>query len=494
MPEIDPAEMLANAERYENLDGEPWNGLFVRSQVQVTFDSPEATGHRMTPFEVAEAFGKAALAKIVENGSFAIVRSSDEPAQTLKHQRTTLGLTIKEVARESGIPEHAVIAAETQGTLNPVRTVERLAQQLGLEEHRVGLGQELAGAGELGARLRQRLSGRQRKSSRREPAQQNEFRTVLNAATVARLAEAAWVIARQAEIEQLLPIEARGEPRPKPRTEPMFSGLPWKQGYELAQRTRDLFGIDREKPIPSLRSLLDEQNGIPLLSIMMSENIAGATLANGRYRGIAVNTAGLNENVWIRRTTAAHELCHFLWDSDENLDRLRVDTYDDVLEKGFNSPRLDRIEQRANAFAVEFLAPRQGILHQVRSLATRADALALISQNYGVSISTAGHHLDNSNHGNAALYSEARISIQPDHEWMAAEDFGLDYFPMPSCPEARRGRFAQLVARAVDMRRATPDSGALLLGVSLEEFNGGLEGLLQLSWTNSDRQQDGVQG
>ena len=481
MPEIDPAEMLANAKNYEDLDGEPWNGLFVRSQVQVTFDSPEATGHRMTPFEVAEAFGKTALAKIVENGSFSIVRSPNEPARTLKQQRMTLGLTIKDVARESGIPEQAVIAAETQGALNPVRTVERLAQQLGLEEHRVGLGQELAGAGELGARLRT-LSGRQRRSSKRELAPQNDVRIVLNARTVAKLAEAAWVIAREAEIEQLLPIEAKGEPRLRPRPEPVFPGPPWKQAYELAQRTRDLFGLDPETPIPSLRSLLDEQNGIPLLSIPMSEQIAGATLANGRHRGIVVNAAGLNENVWIRRTTAAHELCHFLWDSDEHLDRLRVDAYDDILEKGFSSPRLDRFEQRANAFAVEFLAPRRGILRQVRSLGTRAEALELISKKYGVSISSAGHHLDNSNHGNAALYGEVRVSIQPDHEWVAAENFGLDYFPMPSCPDARRGRFAQLVAHAVEKRLVTPESGALLLGVSLEEFDKGLEGLLQLRW------------
>ena len=464
----------------------------VRSQVQVTFNSPEATGHRMTPFEVAEAFGKAALAKIVENGGFPIVRSPDEPARTLKHQRTTLGLTIKEVASESGVPEQAVVSAETQGKLNPVRTVERLAQQLGLEEHRIGLGQELAGAGELGARLRQRLD-RQGKSARRKPDQQNEFRTVLNATTVARLAEAAWVIARQAEIGEMLPIEARKAPRPRPRTEPMFPRPAWMQGYELAQRTRDLFRLDHEKPIPSLRSLLDEQNSIPLLSISMSENIAGATLANGRHRGIVVNTAGLNENVWVRRTTAAHELCHFLWDSDENLDRLRVNTYDDVLERGFQSPRLDRIEQRANAFAVEFLAPRQGILRQARSFATRVEALEQISQNYGISVSAASYHLDNSNHGNAALYGEARLSVQPNDEWRAAEDFGLDFFPMRSCPNARRGRFAQLVARAVDIGRLTPDSGALLLGVPLEEFKGGLEGLLQLTWHEGDQPQGKVQ-
>jgi Zn-dependent peptidase ImmA (M78 family)/transcriptional regulator with XRE-family HTH domain len=479
MAEIDPVEMVANAGKYQDLDGEPWNGLFVRSQVQVTFDSPQATGHRMTPFEVAGVFGKAALAKIVEDGGFPIVRSPDEPARTLKRQRNTLGLTVEEVARESGIPKPAVVAAETEGTLNPVRTLERLAQQLGLDEHRIGLGQELGGASELGARLKRRLD-RPSKSSRRRPDRQGETRTALTPVTVLRLVEAAWVIARQAKLEELLPIEVGGGPRAKPRTEPLFPGPAWKQGYELARRTRDLFGLDSEEPVSSLRSLLDERNGIPLLALLMNQNVAGATLANGRHRGIVVNTAGLNENVWVRRTTAAHELCHFLWDSDENLDRLRVDTYDDVLEGGLSSPRLDRVEQRANAFAVEFLAPQRGILRLVKSAVTREEALSLISRSYGISVSAASYHLDNSNHGNAALYGEAHLSIQPSDEWWAAEDFGLDFFPMRSCPNARRGRFAQLVARAVDAGRLTPDSGALLLAVPLEEFKKGLEWLLQL--------------
>ncbi|MBV9859321.1 MAG: ImmA/IrrE family metallo-endopeptidase [Alphaproteobacteria bacterium] len=439
----------------------------------------------MTPFEVAEAFGTASLAKIVEDGGLSIVRSPDEPARTLKAQRNTLGLTVEEVARECGIPKPAVVAAETAGKLNPVRTLERLAQQVGLNEHRIGLGQELGDARELGARLKRRLSRPGRSSTRRRDPQ-DEAGAALTPITVLRLAEAAWVIARQAELEELLPIELRVEPMAKPRTEPLFPGAAWRQGYELAGRARDLFGLDGEEPIPSLRSLLDERNGIPLLALLMNENVAGATLANGRHRGIVVNSSGLNENVWIRRTTAAHELCHFLWDLDENLDRLRVDTYEDVLAVASRSSSsgVDRIEQRANAFAVEFLAPRRGIVRLVQSAVTREEALSLISQNYGISISAASNHLDNSNHGNPKLYGEAHLSIQPSDEWRASEDFGLDFFPMRSCPYARRGRFAQLAARAVGAGRLTADSGALLLAVPIEEFQKGFDGLreLDLRW------------
>lgn len=467
MPEIDPAEMAANAGEYQDLDGEPWNGLFVRSQVQVTFDSPQATGHRMTPFEVAKIFGKVALRKIVEDGGFPIVRSPDEPAQTFRRQRNLLGLTIRQVALASGIPENAVIAAETSGKLNPVRSLERLAQQLGLDEHRIGLEQDLGGASALGTRLK------------RSMGRNDTFSVALTPSTVLRLAEAAWVIAKQAAFEELEPLKAGSELRVRPQAEPLWPGPAWKQGYELAQRTRELFGLDNEEPVPSLRSLLDERNGIPLLAIEMGQKVAGATLANSRHRGIVVNTVGLNKNVWMRRTAAAHELCHFLWDSDENLDRLRVDSYD-LLQRGFHPNVADPIEQRANAFAVEFLAPRRGVLGLVKAVKTREDALSLISQHYGISVSAAGYHLDNANHGNQALYGEAHISVQPSDEWQAAENFGLDFFPMPSSPYARRGRFAQLVAREVDAGRLTPDSGALLLAVSLEEFKNGIAGLLQL--------------
>ncbi len=467
MPEIDPAAMAANAARYQDLDGEPWNGLFVRSQVQVTFDSPQATGHRMTPFEVAHAYGKEALAKIVEDGGFPIVRSTGEPAHTLKRQRKTLGLTIAQVAKESGMPEAAVIAGETAGMLNPVRDLERLAQQLGLDERRIGLELETGGAGELGTRLKRCMHPKDKSS------------IALSPPTVLKLAEAAWVIARQAEFETLSSPGLSSEPATRPPAEPLFPGPAWKQGYDLAHRTRDLFGLDSEAPVPSVRSLLSEQNAIPLLTLEMGTNVAGATLANGRDRGIVVNAAGPNQNVWVRRTTAAHELCHLLWDLDENLDRLRVDSYD-FLEAGFRSHPSDRIEQRANAFAVEFLAPQRGILRLVKAATSREEALSRISHYYGISISAASYHLDNANPGNPALYNEARLSAQPGNDWRVAEDFDLDFFPMMSTPYARRGRFAQLVAHAVEAGRLTPDSGALLLAVPLEEFKQGLDGLLQL--------------
>ena len=131
---IEPSEMLRNIADYSDLDGNRWNGLFVRSQIQVAFDTEGATGHRMTPREVADMFGTEALAEIAEEGSYSIVSSPAEPARTFRNQRENLGLTQVELARAIGISPDEVMSAEIQGALMPVRTIEALAQQLGLNE------------------------------------------------------------------------------------------------------------------------------------------------------------------------------------------------------------------------------------------------------------------------------------------------------------------------------------------------------------------------
>ena len=262
--------------------------------------------------------------------------------------------------------------------------------------------------------------------------------------------------------------------------EPLGFEQPWREGYELARRTRALFGVGAADPIGSLRSLLDEQFGIPLLTIEMNRQVAGATMANGPDRGIVVNAEGLNKNVWVRRMTVAHELCHFLWDVDESLDLLKVDSYDDLKGDDRSSSRND-IEKRANAFAVEFLAPQTSILRVAMKKPTRRAALIAISQEFGISITAAGYHLDNSNHAISALYGDVRVNITPDESWRAAEDFSLDFFPMPSVPPSRRGRFAQLVARGRRQGYLTEDSAAVMLKAPLHEFITGYQSLLGMS-------------
>ena len=110
-----------------------------------------------------------------------------------------------------------------------------------------------------------------------------------------------------------------------------------------------------------MRELAEERLGIPIIQAPIDENIAGATIASTdesgkEMRGIVLNILGANENVWVRRATLSHELGHLLYDPSPRLEKLKIDSY----EQGEIDPQMqntDFVEQRANAFAIAFLAP-----------------------------------------------------------------------------------------------------------------------------------------
>lgn len=96
-------------------------------------------------------------------------------------------------------------------------------------------------------------------------------------------------------------------------------------GYYLAGEARKLLGYnDSSTPIESIRFLCEENLKIPLIQASLSSKIAGVTmsLGIGEFRGIVINTNGLNGNVWVRRATIAHEFGHIFFDPDDNLEIL----------------------------------------------------------------------------------------------------------------------------------------------------------------------------
>jgi Zn-dependent peptidase ImmA (M78 family) len=349
--------------------------------------------------------------------------------------------------------------------LTPVRLLERLSQTLALDENLIGLAARGSGTSDaLSTRLRTMLDRTERSTGTLTPS------------TVARLAEAAWVISRQVELESRLGVSADSA-LAQIKPVPVEPGPSYRQGYALAQETRRVLGLGDEEPIESMRALLGEKVGIPLLTVELGQRVAGATLANGARRGIVVNASRPTKNPWIRRITAAHELCHYLWDPDTDLAALRVDTTDTV---DFGTKPTDLVEQRANAFAVEFLAPQKGLRRLAANAASRDEALEAISGHFGISARAASYHLQNAHLTRRELFGEGYPAIQPEDKWRAEEDFDLDWFPIKSVAYARRGRFANLVALAVERGRITADSGAVLLAVPLEEFKRGLKSILGL--------------
>ena len=131
-------------------------------------------------------------------------------------------------------------------------------------------------------------------------------------------------------------------------------------GYDLAEQAREHLGLGDE-PVPSMRSLVEDNLGIPVIQARLRNEIAGATVAvtdedGHECRGIVLNTVGQNQNVWVRRATLAHEVGHLLYDPEDRLEGIRVDTYE-TNDVNPESGSTDYVEQRANAFAIAFLAP-----------------------------------------------------------------------------------------------------------------------------------------
>ncbi|MEZ4468586.1 MAG: ImmA/IrrE family metallo-endopeptidase [bacterium] len=146
---------------------------------------------------------------------------------------------------------------------------------------------------------------------------------------------------------------------PAPSADFGGAGRPaWEAGYELAHRTRDLLRLMPDEPIENLHALIEDRLGILVIQDELPAWLAGATVAVGELRGIVVNTVGSNQNVWVRRATMAHELGHLLWDPAERLQSLTFDRHQDL-----DRPERanDVVEQRANAFAIELLAPQAAL-------------------------------------------------------------------------------------------------------------------------------------
>ena len=107
--------------------------------------------------------------------------------------------------------------------------------------------------------------------------------------------------------------------------------------------------------------------------------------------------------------TLAHELGHLSFDPPERLENLRVDSY----AEGRTDPRgegaADFVEQRANAFAVAFLAPNDAVRETAPPPLT-ADSVAKTIRMFGIGKVAAGHRICNSRDLCIARFACGRIA------------------------------------------------------------------------------------
>ena len=443
--------------------------LFVRGKFEMARYEPgsAATGRRLTLHEVLEAYGEKVLPEIDEHLSAVLLRRVDAIENALRTQRTELGVTREQLASAANVSPGVVKEAETFPDGVAIRDLEHMAFVLGLDPARIS-SHERAGADpdlavRLGALARpESISGETRLSPR----------------TVLRFSEAASIIVEQSRLQDWL-----GKPQEADRFEPSPNYVPpvWRQGYELAAHAREQLGLGLE-PIRSMRELAQDRLGIPIIQVELPPNIAGATVSVSGRRGILLNTSGPNTNVWIRRTTLAHELAHLLFDPDERLKSVQVDGYEEMQRNAEETggPQ-DDIKQRANAFAVEFLAPRESVRQLSDVAAVTALTIQTVMSRFGIGRTAARNHVGNAWHGQAELPPESSIRAVPTDADRAAESFTQDFFPIEGTTGRRRGRFAVLVAEAVEAGLITADTAAQHLACSEREFEKALPYLLDLT-------------
>ncbi len=294
------------------------------------------------------------------------------------------------------------------------------------------------------------------------------------------LAEAAWIIATQGRLESWLLPERRStlgalgfSPSPlAPQQRP-----PWRQGMDLAHRTRRLLGLQQHEPIRGFKTLLEDRLAIPVVSVDLPQRFAGATIANGDARGVVTNVTGINENVWVRRMTMAHELGHLLWDCEEDLNRLRVD------EEGVDDDpgaQNDPVETRANAFAAELLAPQAAVIEAYTTAGGDERGVSAVMQRFGVSFTATKWQVFNGMHRMGNPPTRSLRDTKPEDDWRADEDGTLDFFPLKDTPIQRRGRFARLTLRACEENLIGEDTAADYLSTSAQAFHAAKSSLTSL--------------
>lgn len=426
--------------------------LFVRSQIQVAKDNSRATGMRLLAREALQQFGWQVLRQLAERNAVPIVRTPGEPGASIAERRLLLGLDDKRVAGAANLSSDDLTAFEQGRSQLPIRKIQRISQALSVN---------LEAPPELVEQLRvgeKQLAVRLREFS--DPIEKIK----LSPALVASLSEAGWVIQKQSALQAELnfPAESFAQslgfiPSAK------YGPPPYKFGYKLAHKTRQLLGLSQMEPIKSLRALVEEKLRIPIVQADLPAAFAGATISNGSARGIVLNLQGFNENPWIRRNTLAHELGHLLWDPVEHLNVLRVDKFSELDQS--SAQDADPVESRANAFAAEFLAPREAVLEIIKDASSDAESIERVCCWFGIGPSAARYQIQNADKTRPPV-GMPHYGIDPDDDWKISENFTAGYLPvLPGALVNRGGRFAYWVAKAVTEKLISLDTAGSYMGL-----------------------------
>lgn len=434
---------------------------FVRSIDQLAFASEGARGRRLTAREALNAYGLDVLREVADEGSALLAKDPDAAGRVIRERRAQLDVSLDRVAQGAALSSVVVEAIE-QSKRRPVKEYERVARVLGLDERMISYRAEPVGNERIAVRLR---------------TLQHMPRAGLSAQTVAALAEAAWVAATQVRLERELGLEGRGVDFEYSHDYGASGWPAFRAGYALATDVRERLQLG-DDPIASLRDLCERRLGVPVIQTELGADVAGATVDASGARAIVLNLSGRNREVFVRRSTLAHELCHILFDPPQRLDDLRVDRYDE-LDRPVEQV-VDAVEQRANAFAVELIAPQRAAVRLFET--SPGEPLAAVIHRFGISFTAARYQVWNGLARRVDLASLTASNTRPDPSWEGREAYTVDYHPIRSLARrpSRAGRFSAVALRAAERRRVSWDTAAEWLDASVDEVRAALPAVRSL--------------
>lgn len=172
------------------------------------------------------------------------------------------------------------------------------------------------------------------------------------------------------------------QPRKMPPSLPTVRGPAKDQGRELAEFLREELGLG-PGPLPDLLDVVEDL-GLDLALEPLHDGLAGLCV---RTDEVAVALVDSSPVVGRQRFTVAHELCHF-WVGDAQ--PVWID------EQLFAEDRGHRVQEiRANAFAVHFLMPEEGVRRHLRGRQVDERVVVELQHTFGVSLEALLWHLAN---------------------------------------------------------------------------------------------------
>lgn len=434
--------------------------IFVRGLDLLTLDdSPRATGRRLTADEAYAAYGFRKLYEVVAEGSAIISETPDAAGRVLRERRAQLGVPVKSVASKSGFTPDVVEALE-RSARRPVREYERVARVLGLDERRISFRGTPEGNERLTVRLRT-LADEQH---------------ALSPSTVVALAEAAWVAMTQIRLEDQLGL-SEGRLTLQPCDDYGSPGHPaYGVGYDLADELREILHLGTDA-ILSMRKLAENSLNIPVIQTHLNERIAGATIESEGRRSIVLNVDGLNRDAHVRRSTVAHEIGHLLFDPWPELHDLRVDEYEELEQRA--DARTDPVEQRANAFAVQLLAPQKAAVARYQRT---GDLFVEVLDHFGLSFTAGRYQVWNGLGRSVSLESIQTPNRRPEPDWEARESYTLTYHPIRqlAARPSRAGRFSAVAVRSASLGLISWDTAAEWLSCSVSEAQAAVDAMVDI--------------